>query len=621
MPLTQKRIDKEGLLSRTSKYTEIEESGIGVAALFDELWYLDQACMSLDDALDDAGLEEAPSIGYVSKKDKIAKLQEDIKTLASFPQLYITEYEAIDSKFSEDVTKNALERLREIKASDVNLSGDECLSDEQMDKFRCTVNVLSIYLPPRENQYEENKESVLFLLDKAKNKTLNTSERGALENFKKWSDEIEDEEKKKEFKELIERAEIADYWSNKENFPNLWYYDEDKYQKALTMLERETELEGKFCVLNTDPTNNRAYQHKMELIQRSVYASETGVYDDGTLNGLQAIGLSDFDTTIGKEEIDLLRQKHKPREVTSINYFANPNLIKTNENIDEYEGLTKEQKKKKKEFDDYWYNDENFPPEWQYDPVKTKKAFDMMQKEIEEFGPFELLLTGEHTTKQWEIYQRKINLIQDAACAPMSTRYDENTLNALQATYSLENREFNLEEGITLESLEMLKERKANRKFEKAGQIAGRYHIGEGLQAVAFVGMLTGLAERNYQPDNSKLEKIKSSNDTESAKTIPQKLTQEGKTPAIGKMRDLNLEGSVSEGEFKVADYLPNKGSPKANWKQNSGVLRSVMNEKVPIKDVSPYPMENAGFLGAERNLLQSRGWSYSNGYWYPPTY
>ncbi|MCR4697156.1 MAG: hypothetical protein K5654_07565, partial [Lachnospiraceae bacterium] len=91
MSLTQKRIDKEGLLSRTSKYTEIEESGFGVAALFDELWYLDQACVALDDALDDAGLEEAPSIGYVSKKDKIAKLQEDIKTLAAFPQLYITE--------------------------------------------------------------------------------------------------------------------------------------------------------------------------------------------------------------------------------------------------------------------------------------------------------------------------------------------------------------------------------------------------------------------------------------------------------------------------------------------------------------------------------------------------
>ena len=103
------------------------------------------------------------------------------------------------------------------------------------------------------------------------------------------------------------------------------------------------------------------------------------------------------------------------------------------------------------------------------------------------------------------------------------------------------------------------------------------------------------------------------------AKTTPQQLTQEGNTPAIGKMKDLNTEGKVLDGEFKIADYLPDKGNPKANWKQNSGVLRSVMNENVPIKDVSPFPMDNAGFLGAERNLLQSKGWVYKDGYWYPP--
>lgn len=57
-----------------------------------------------------------------------------------------------------------------------------------------------------------------------------------------------------------------------------------------------------------------------------------------------------------------------------------------------------------------------------------------------------------------------------------------------------------------------------------------------------------------------------------------------------------------------VADYLPDKGNPKDNWHQNSGILRSIMNEGVPIKDVSMFSMNNAGFLGAERNLLQSRG-------------
>ena len=43
------------------------------------------------------------------------------------------------------------------------------------------------------------------------------------------------------------------------------------------------------------------------------------------------------------------------------------------------------------------------------------------------------------------------------------------------------------------------------------------------------------------------------------------------------------------------------------------------MREGVPIKDVSPYPMNNAGFLGAERNLLLDKGWVYKNGYWFPP--
>lgn len=48
-------------------------------------------------------------------------------------------------------------------------------------------------------------------------------------------------------------------------------------------------------------------------------------------------------------------------------------------------------------------------------------------------------------------------------------------------------------------------------------------------------------------------------------------------------------------------------------------MLRSVIREGVPIKDVSPYPMENARFLGAERNLLEMMGWIYKDGYWYLP--
>ena len=85
-------------------------------------------------------------------------------------------------------------------------------------------------------------------------------------------------------------------------------------------------------------------------------------------------------------------------------------------------------------------------------------------------------------------------------------------------------------------------------------------------------------------------------------------------TPVIGKMPDLN-KTKIKNTEFKVADQLPNMGSPKANWKQNSGVLRSYMDGRA-FKDVSAYPMKNAGFLGAERNLLKEHGYQYSNGYW-----
>jgi len=79
-------------------------------------------------------------------------------------------------------------------------------------------------------------------------------------------------------------------------------------------------------------------------------------------------------------------------------------------------------------------------------------------------------------------------------------------------------------------------------------------------------------------------------------------------------MHDLN-NYRLKPNEFKVADLLPDKGSPKLNWKQNSGVLRSFADGR-PIIDVSPYPMKNAGFLGAERNLLSNRGYKYMDGFW-----
>lgn len=45
-------------------------------------------------------------------------------------------------------------------------------------------------------------------------------------------------------------------------------------------------------------------------------------------------------------------------------------------------------------------------------------------------------------------------------------------------------------------------------------------------------------------------------------RTVPQRLTQEGQVPVIGKMKDLNTPETVLDGEFKIADYLPDMGNP-----------------------------------------------------------
>lgn len=91
-----------------------------------------------------------------------------------------------------------------------------------------------------------------------------------------------------------------------------------------------------------------------------------------------------------------------------------------------------------------------------------------------------------------------------------------------------------------------------------------------------------------------------------------------GKTIHIGKIDDLK---GVPRNQT-ILDELPNKGSPKANWKQNSSVLRKKIREGYDIKDVSKHrpnsspdptalrPDRTVGqsFLGAERNLLKNKG-------------
>ncbi|MDO9162192.1 MAG: RHS repeat-associated core domain-containing protein [Methylococcaceae bacterium] len=68
-------------------------------------------------------------------------------------------------------------------------------------------------------------------------------------------------------------------------------------------------------------------------------------------------------------------------------------------------------------------------------------------------------------------------------------------------------------------------------------------------------------------------------------------------------------------GDFML--HLPDKGSPSANWAQNSGRLREEMGKGNPIYDSYRNPVtgeriSTGGFLRAERNLLESRGWQYS---------
>jgi hypothetical protein len=88
-------------------------------------------------------------------------------------------------------------------------------------------------------------------------------------------------------------------------------------------------------------------------------------------------------------------------------------------------------------------------------------------------------------------------------------------------------------------------------------------------------------------------------------------------TTVIGRVRDLK---NLAAGEKSLLDRLPNLGNPKANWKQNAGVLREEMRRGLPIRDASPG--DTAGqFLNAERNLLRDRGWTFDpkTNYWTPP--
>jgi hypothetical protein len=83
--------------------------------------------------------------------------------------------------------------------------------------------------------------------------------------------------------------------------------------------------------------------------------------------------------------------------------------------------------------------------------------------------------------------------------------------------------------------------------------------------------------------------------------------------------------GRLRAGEQTLLKWLPDLGSPKANWAQNSSALRQIMRLGQPIRDATVDAMgaliNNTGFLRAGRYLLESRGWSYdaASRMWHPP--
>ena len=88
-------------------------------------------------------------------------------------------------------------------------------------------------------------------------------------------------------------------------------------------------------------------------------------------------------------------------------------------------------------------------------------------------------------------------------------------------------------------------------------------------------------------------------------------------TTVIGWVKDLK---NLQAGEQSLLERLPNLGSPKANWAQNSGVLREEMGRGLPIRDASP--LDTTGqFLNAERNLFSDCGWTFDRltNFWNPP--
>ena len=88
-----------------------------------------------------------------------------------------------------------------------------------------------------------------------------------------------------------------------------------------------------------------------------------------------------------------------------------------------------------------------------------------------------------------------------------------------------------------------------------------------------------------------------------------------------------SIEAGAETG-WKTGDRflnLPDKGSPRLNWKQNKSRLLDEMKTGSPIYDsfrnADGSLIKTNGFLNKERNLLKSKGWKYNSfkGAWVLP--
>lgn len=85
----------------------------------------------------------------------------------------------------------------------------------------------------------------------------------------------------------------------------------------------------------------------------------------------------------------------------------------------------------------------------------------------------------------------------------------------------------------------------------------------------------------------------------------------------IGATEDLQTPGVLREGEEVLPFHLG--ATERETFVTNQSVLRRVMREGRPIRDVSPRRNDKP-FLNAERTTLEERGWSNDDGdYWTPP--